>query len=527
MKTKLYLVLLACTSILSAQDNSILRQLKDEERNAVAAIALYPLEERRAILEAASHPEILVRMQASRENTEDQFRNLLITLSEKEQRDLFNLSRYPELLEKLVSGKEKKSRKEMEALLEEYPEEVREQAKAAYKSNYTTLISINDIYNASEMAFEGILSNYRPSVGESYRTLLKLPEVINVLTENISTTVLLGDLYKRQPEQLLRELDSLNIVVAEEKARELNEWKKSLEENPEALAEYEQAADEFAREQGYDQSDYSEPMPQQYTTDVYVHYIWRPYPYWFGWPWWYSCECWYPYPWWYHWGYYYGPGNVVVFVGLPSTYFVHWHFQHHTHFYHYPHFTNQMVRYYSRNPHSTTSVTTVVRQWKETTRKDVAANWLESDENRVERIREYGQLNMDYEAEAQQAGANITTREYLRNNSEKYPALTPASRETEATAPKPQQGETREKIPVRNYPTPSQPQKPREIETQPSKRQEIDRAKTYHENKWEKPKTHPQRSDAPKQAVPPAQEPQPSAPQRTVPQERSEKPKKF
>ena len=113
MKAKAYLwCLMACfPASLWAQDDHLLQQLKEDEQNAVEAIALYPREQREAILEAAAYPEVLIRIQGIKDRTEIQFRDLLNELPEKEQKDFFNLSRYPEVINKLVSGKERKSKK--------------------------------------------------------------------------------------------------------------------------------------------------------------------------------------------------------------------------------------------------------------------------------------------------------------------------------------------------------------------------------------------------------------------------------
>ena len=49
--------------------NDILHDLSEDEQKAVEAVALYPEKERNIILEVASYPEVLVRMQNIRKNT--------------------------------------------------------------------------------------------------------------------------------------------------------------------------------------------------------------------------------------------------------------------------------------------------------------------------------------------------------------------------------------------------------------------------------------------------------------------------
>ena len=53
------------TLTMQAQRSGMLNQLQEEEQSAIQAIALYPQKERAVILEASTHPEILVRMENS------------------------------------------------------------------------------------------------------------------------------------------------------------------------------------------------------------------------------------------------------------------------------------------------------------------------------------------------------------------------------------------------------------------------------------------------------------------------------
>lgn len=412
-----------------AQENDLLQQLIEEEQQTVEAIALYPEKERHAILEAASHPEVLARMQAIQNRTQESFREIMIELPEADQKKLYDLVRYPELLKAATADGKRKSDKETGYISEGYAEEVQEKLQWANKEYFSTLAVISNLYQGSEQSFEALLQGYSEQTRQAYNELVKLPEVVQTLTENMQTTVLLGDIYSRNAEQVQSKLDSLNVVVAEQKSKELNEWKQSLEDNPEAMAEYEQAAREYAKEQGYDASTYEEPLPEKHTTNIYVHYVWRPYPYWFGWPYWYSYNYWYPYPWWYHWGYYYGPGRAIIFVGLPSYTFMHWHFHHYRHFYHYPHFTDHVIRYTVHQPRAHNSATWAVSNWQRETKNELPRNFITEDKNRVERIRELGGFKMAYESARQDRPDQLTEREFLQQNIDKYPTLKPVLKE--------------------------------------------------------------------------------------------------
>jgi hypothetical protein len=503
-----------------AQPTGMLAQLQEEEQNAIQAIALYPQKERTAILEASMHPEILVRMENIRRNTEKQFKDKITNLPEEDQRKIYNLVRYPDLVDTICTHQEKLSHKEMTALLQAYPVEIHEDAEHIHKKYFDLLKDIQHLYKDADNAFQSMLSSYPEPARQAYWTLLNLPGVVTILIDHISMTVLLGDIYKSHPQQLIQELDSLNIVVAEQQANELKDWKTQLEQDPEATREFEEAAQEFAHEQGYDDV-YQEPAPQMYADPLYVEYVWQPYPYWFGWPYWYSYPCWYPYPYWYHWGYYYGPGNVMFVVGMPSGFFIGWTFYDHHHFYHYPHFTDQVIDHYYGPRHSGATVQPVLRSFEEEHKSAVPADWFKDPENRVERIKEYGKLRIDYDEAVRVAADKAPTeREFLKDNVDRYPALKPALKQPVQKQPQPARPREYEPFP-KGLPEKYVP-KEKVIEHEKIPRPEtIDRAKETHEKAWDKIKSQPRYTPPrpPQQTAPPRQAPSkaPSPPRQSAP----------
>lgn len=493
LSLQLFILFMFLGSIANAQVYSIMQDLEEEEKKSIEAIALYPEEERNAILEASTHPEILIRMQNIRRKTEDQFQEVIALLSREDQQKMYSLSRYPELLSEMCESGKKKSKKEIQELTENYPEEVQKDAGYLNRKYFDRLEDINALYQNSQSAFEDLLEPYSEKLHLAYLRLLKLPEVVSILTENMGLTVLLGDAYSKNPVLLKQELDSLNVIVAEQKAKELKEWKQYLEENPEAMEEFEQASQEFAKEQGYSETIYDDNYyARRYTSEIFVYPYWQPYPYWFGWPWWYAYECWYPYPWWYHWGYYYGPGNVIVFVGLPSSYFMYWHFAYYSHCYYYPHFTNVIVNYYYSNPDLNNSITSSVSRWEAETKKDLPVNWLENSDDRVERIREYGKFKMNYNETIRNLNTSAPSqREYMKLNKQQYPVVGPMIKENERPYYVPDNEPEKIKSPKEIQP------RQKVIDQKQYDYQKIDRARIYHHNVWALPKPVQRSNESP------------------------------
>ncbi len=500
---------------IQAQDMNVLKGLSEEEQNAIEAIALYPVKEREAILEASLYPEILVRMENIRSTTEAKFKETISGITETDQKKIYNLSRYPDLITKICAVGNGRSNTEMTDILRSYPEEIHADALFANQKYFDLLREVNGFYMGAEEAFQTVLSAYPEKVREAYRQLDQLPGVTSILTGNMKMTVLLGDIYGKHPMQIIKALDSLNVVVAEQQATELKDWKQKLEDDPVAMTEYENAAEEFAGDEPFDDDVYDGPLPERYTERVVVHEVWRPYQYWFGWPSWYADECWYPYPWWYHSGFYYGPGHVIVIVGLPSNVFFNWHFYHDSHFYHYPHFTDHVIRHYYGPRHTGSHVQPVFKRWQEDHRSELPDNWFNDDNNRVNRIREYGKFKMDYEKKVGiKTEKSPTEREYLQKNADKYPTLKPVLTEKPESPRNPQQKDQGNK-PVPDY-KPGQ-NDPRDKVTPEEK---IDRAKENHENVWDNQRKPP-KQESPSAA--PSKRDQQKNPPRTEPNRKDQK----
>ena len=197
--------------------------------------------------------------------------------------------------------------------------------------HHQLLDDIDALENSAEDAFSAILEAYNEVTQANLRRLSELPEILTILTDNIRVTLLVGDLYAKEPEWVLHKADSLNLVVARQQAEELDDWKESLQNDPQAQDELLASAESFAKEFDYDDEYYDWDdegwQSDEVTGEVIVrHHYYHHYPYWFGYPHWYGYPCWRPNPYWYDWGFYIGPARSIVVVGLPSFHFTNWYF---------------------------------------------------------------------------------------------------------------------------------------------------------------------------------------------------------
>ncbi|NIM17798.1 MAG: hypothetical protein GTO45_37955 [Candidatus Aminicenantes bacterium] len=321
------------------------------------ALVLYPEKVRNAVLEASLYPELLVKISNVQERSREQFKEILSPYDRKIQETIWDLVRYPELVEIIAKNREK-SGKELLKQVENYPEEVRSNVRAVGIDYQEVFMKIYRLQEESGSVYESLINNYPPTAISAYRELVRFPEILSILTDNISLTILLGDMYRNNPQQIKKQLEELHIEVVRQQSQAVDSWRKSLEEDPEAMEEFEQSAEEYAREQGYDVEKMKvteTEKPADTGTRVEVYYV-NPYPYWFGYPYWYPYPRWYRYPYWYDWGFYYGPRGTIIIVDLPSYYYVDWHFRRYYYVRHYPRISKRFILYSERHRNLNTGI---------------------------------------------------------------------------------------------------------------------------------------------------------------------------
>jgi hypothetical protein len=378
------------------------------DRDTLEALALYPEDVRGSALEASTQAATLVELDKLQRDSQDAFRTLLDPYDQDAQQQLFDLSRYPDLVAEIGTGGPK-SRSELEAIASRYPETIREAAVRQGTEHRAVVARMHALLADFDGRFNGLVADLPPAKQEAFRSLLATPELLSLLTGHMQTTVLLGDAYDRDPGGVRAGLADLNLEVARRNAEEAKDWQKSVDSDPQLKSDYQQAARDYQQQTGY--SAYQAPT----TTVVNVNV--NPYPYWFGYPWWYPVTYSYydPWYWWYPrsvWGgcgYSFGP-RVVVWGGpvwrpwFPTFGFTSWYFSYGVHHARYPYLTDRFVSYYDRpvvvDKHVHVDIhKTVVKKFVYDTNVVLPAHHLGAGDRkvRIARYREYGKLAPEIE----------------------------------------------------------------------------------------------------------------------------------
>lgn len=539
MKHKLFplflLAMLASPGLaVSQNDEALLRDLAEENKKSVEALVLYPSETRLAILEATKYPEVLIKMQGMRDKTSAAFRTLIEDFPRSTQAVFYNLSRYPELVESLVQHKNNSA--ELRKSLEVLPAEQRDEAYGVVSRQMATLIQINDLNLTARSAFDRLVLHYSASARQAFEHLLGLPEVIDLLNEDLRFTIMVGETYRENPAMVIQKMDSLNLAVARAHATELQDWKNTLENDPVAKAELQSAAKEYAAEYGY-----QEEWDDLYADDNYYYEdddpvvrrrYYNPYPYWYGYPWWEPYPRWRPYPWWWDWGCHFYPHRVII-VYLPSYHFMHWYFWHPHHHYRYNRLSTHFVNHYYGHRRSGTTITMGVRDWQNRNRTIISDAFLADKGRLPEKLKEYGRFETSrQEYNAKNPKKTVSAEEFLDKNARKYPEIQSSRTAAQSEIQRhnslrrdqrsdwaPEKAITRpepapEPKPQPQRPTRTEPTAPTQRPARPSTRQpqtQPDEAKDYHRQKWEEIKPAPKSTPEIRRSTPPP------APKRNAP----------
>ncbi len=437
MKNWMFLSLTVLLSLtVSATTDDWSDNLNEADRDALDAIVLYPADVRQAILIAGTRPEILVRIERIQLESQSQFETRLQPLDQKDQEAIWEMTRYPGLLEE-ISRQSRPSEATLQNLAARYDAAIQPTVIDQGQRNFDIIASVQQMQQETEGAYTGLLNPYPADVQQAYAKLIGMPELLEILTSHLSLAVLVSDLYRQNPAEVNQHLDALAIEAADRQAQALEDWQAQLENDPEMRSELESAAAEFAQEEGWSADEYSLPPVEK---TVEIRYVYEPYPYWFGYPRWYPYPNWYPYPWWYHWGFYFGPRGSFVVFGMPTYTFWGWYYGNPYHHYYYPHLTNGCVTYYHAHRRTGVAMNEPTRAFIARGQTIAGKDWLDEPTSRVDRIRDYGKLEMDFAVQQSATDRAKTRTDLLRENPKKYPALSPPSAQAadpDRVAPRP------------------------------------------------------------------------------------------
>jgi hypothetical protein len=319
-----------------------LSELEEADHKALETVAGHSETLRDAVLKASLHVDALVETQRIQEQSSASFQDRIGKLDKKQQEQIWELVREPQLLDELAT-EDTPSRAELDAIAERHPDSLSDAIHSFGAKHHDLLVDIADVHHRASDRFDAVISDFDEDTQQAFRKLVDEPELLSVLVRRVNLVVRLGDSYRKHPKDTRSYLAALADDVAKRSAESEKEWKKRIESDPKAAAELDQAARDYADERGYDYDELTSPEVRNRVVVVV-----NPYPFWFGYPIWYSDVYYYPYGYWYpyplYFGYYRAHRNFVWF-GFPSLVFMDWFYVGHHHN-HYAYLSNCFRGYY-------------------------------------------------------------------------------------------------------------------------------------------------------------------------------------
>lgn len=348
MKQLLFIIIIIFSfNLFSQNDSELFNNMITRDSSSASILFSYPEDIRNTIYITSTYPQGFVRINEIQKKSSTSLKNAISSYSRNKQKEIWEITRYPELTSLLIENKDK-SKNDLEKLLEKYPEKIKKSSIYFAKNNYSTLVEIETIYKNFKQSYNEILKDFPDTVKTSFNTLIKNPELITVLSEDMNTTVTLGDIYKRNPKLIKQKGDSLNYVIVTEKGIEFESWKSGITKDTAVQKELKQVSKLYAKDMEEDDiygSPYNKTSP---TVNINID----PYPYWAGYPYWYGRNYWYPNHWWFNLGFYYPVDGSMFFLGLPTYNFGWWYYNHPNYYNHYPRTSNYFYNHYNGHKNS-------------------------------------------------------------------------------------------------------------------------------------------------------------------------------
>lgn len=263
---------------------------------AARAISVYPADIRQATQTTLNYPSTLVQLGQIQAKSSGNFKKLSASLSPELQKKLWQVIRYPRLLQDLVDlGPNGDS----SSLISNYPKEVQVAAKELLKNNFDLLRQTSQVGNQAQDQFRSALQSLPAPAQSAFQSVAGHSEIFHVLNQALGLSKTDPASFKKNPQALTQEAQKLSALIA---SAPPSTPQKNIQaqsgDNPQALSTLSQADKSFKAQNDYELDQDPHPKGARvanigYTPDssLFVPIGWA-YPFWFGWP------DWDPFPFW-------------------------------------------------------------------------------------------------------------------------------------------------------------------------------------------------------------------------------------
>lgn len=314
------LLILVTKTLIFSQNNQL-----ETDKGLLQSIAPYSSDVRQSILMASQNQNVLDRAQQIRTRSQKSFQDLIKGFGQKEQGYFYEVTRYPNVLNTFATNINLR-RNDVDDLVANTSSILKDNAWSLYRSNRDVIVQIYQLNQNADQEYQQMIQSLNPSTQSAFRQLANYPDVMTLMSDNRDLTARLGERYANDREALNKELSELHDSMVAQRQYDVAEYKKKLNDNPDAAKELDQAAEEYAQSNNYVLPNRDQDV---YITNNYYNntpsraYYSNPYSYWCGYPYWYTTPLWYPSSYWYDFRFSFGIGSVGLY-GYASYGFADW-----------------------------------------------------------------------------------------------------------------------------------------------------------------------------------------------------------
>jgi hypothetical protein len=412
--------------------------LTEEDKRIVRALALYPAETRQAILEATLYPEIIEALGKIAENSRKAFRDLVGDLSRESQALVWDVVRYPAMLDAVTALGPSPSEDAVRQAIADQPPEAQEKLLQLIEQAPELAAQAHEIRLKAEQETDTLLSGYPLNVESAFRVVIEHPEALAKMNERPDVVERIAEVYRRDPDLVLARLEEVSQQIDADYDEAVQAWAQQLEANPEAAEQLVSASDAYAQEKGLPEL---EPQDADPTTEVNVDVTvdasaesapapgetysgeeLQPYPYYYGPP--PGYDDYYPYYQQDYAGYYLNEIGELVITGLVTYAFADWIFDDHDdHWDDYPDFSSEVIVNVDRDNVWIGGGNDRVRDWMDDNRGDLPDGWFDNDGELRDRMHDYAGSHEDFKEWRDQGGGDGRFEDFVRDRGDAHPEL--------------------------------------------------------------------------------------------------------
>ena len=170
--------------------------LTDDEREAVRALALYPPDVREAILETTLHPDIIAELGKIAEGSRKAFRDLVGQLPREDQTLVWEVVRYPAMLDAVKALGASPSEDAVRAAIADQPAKAQEALLQLAAKQPDLVDAAHDIRLQAEQQVDALLSQQPLDVESAFRLVIDHPEALAAMNERPDLVARIAEVYQ-------------------------------------------------------------------------------------------------------------------------------------------------------------------------------------------------------------------------------------------------------------------------------------------------------------------------------------------